>query len=209
MVLFFPPFPLSPLPAPRVSALLFGRWEESDGDFPGKGGLGWDGMVEDPSGSVASRLGMLAHPWIRGARMAAGGTAGRGTGVCRELRARIYFLGRWEELEFPWERCPEGTVSVFFSLHIVQKSLFNDSGRELLPEPMEFGKGWIPPRITALWWGTQTWRISSSWVFFPQVLCKCGQQKQRLHRVCASGWEPSGFGLFPSVFPAVFPVYSS
>lgn len=76
MVLFFPPFPLSPLPAPRVSALLFGRWEESDGDFPGKGGLGWDGMgwwkippARWLPGWECWRIhGSVEHGWPRAAR---------------------------------------------------------------------------------------------------------------------------------------------
>lgn len=103
------------------------------------------------------------HGSILQAWTAAGGTAGQGPGACREPRARI--LG---ELEFPWERCPEGALAFFLAHCIEEVYLMTGSGScfRSLRNPGRDG----PPRIAALG-GTQTWRtVPLPAAFFPSFV---------------------------------------
>lgn len=136
------------------------------------------------------------HGSILQARTAAGGTAGQGPGACREPRARI--LG---ELEFPWERCPEGALAFFLAHCIEEVYLMTGSGSRFrsLRNPGRDG----PPRIAALG-GHKPGERCLFQLRFSRVLCK----RRRQNRGSVGFVLPVGNRAVRAFPPAFFPQFS-
>lgn len=201
-------FPALPLPAPpaaaRVCQCLVAlrktggiRWV-----FPWK--RAWEGVGIRPCRGGRMKIPPARrlpgcrriHGSILQARTAAGGTAGQGPGACREPRARI--LG---ELEFPWERCPEGVLAFFLAHCIEEVYLMTGSGSRFrsLRNPGRDG----PPRIAALG-GHKPGERCLFQLRFSRVLCKRRRQN------CGSvGFVlPVGNRAVRAFPPAFFPQFS-